>query len=287
MSAPFVKLLRGADAEKMLAEHPNCFLVLTLIALRARREVPSYNPYGLQKGEALVGDFAAAGLERQPFRTALSNLQKWGFITTRATTKGTIAKLSKSAFYDINSEAPNQQDNQPSTSEPTSDQPAANQQLTTNKNVKKDNKEKNKEEKERKDVAPTDPPSLAAQVEKPAGSPVKLWPDEAQVFLFAGFKKFVSKMGFGHINSTFYLPDIQRRAELMKQQRDEVGWENFIHEFLKREMRDGRIVPADVTDGKKAAPPKGATHDIQPTATVTSMNYDRAELARRQSIPTE
>ena len=135
--AGFIQLLRAEPAEALL-RYPNAFALLTLIALRARREVPQINPHGLQIGEAMVGDFAAVGLTRQEFRSAISNLQKWSLITIRATNKGTIAKLSDSSVYDINSGATNQQPNQPTTNQ----QPASNQQATTNNNVIK--KEGNK-----------------------------------------------------------------------------------------------------------------------------------------------
>ena len=137
VATPYVKFLRTEASDELL-KHPNCFALLALVAQRARREVPVFNPYGLAIGEAMIGDPEAVGLTRQQFRTALANLQKWGLLTTRSTNKGTIAKLSNSAIYDINAEVANQQPNPLS----TSIQPAANQTVTTNKNVKNERKEK-------------------------------------------------------------------------------------------------------------------------------------------------
>ena len=119
--AGFIQLLRTEPADELL-RYPNAFTLLTLIALRARREVPQINPHGLQIGEAMIGDHAAVGLSRQEFRSALSNLQKWSLVTIRATNKGTIAKLSGTSIYDINAGACNQPSNQPATSQ----QPASN-----------------------------------------------------------------------------------------------------------------------------------------------------------------
>jgi hypothetical protein len=125
-AAPFVKLLRSESTEELL-KHPSSFTLLALIAYRARREVPVFNPYSIELGEAMLGDPAAVGLSRQEFRTALANLQKWGLITTRATNKGTIAKLSNKSIYDINLPT-----SQPATQPDNNHQP--NQTSTTNKN---------------------------------------------------------------------------------------------------------------------------------------------------------
>jgi hypothetical protein len=136
-TAPYIKFMRS-EATDMLLKHPGSFMLLALIAYRARREVPAFNPYGMQVGEAMLGDPAAVGLSRQQFRTALANLQKWKLITIRTTNKGTIARLSDRSIYDIN--APT---DQPATQPDTNQQP--NLTATTNKNerIKEDNKAAN------------------------------------------------------------------------------------------------------------------------------------------------
>lgn len=104
MTAPapsFVKFIRSDSSEELM-RHPNCFTLLAQIAQRARREPGTVGLLGLAAGEAMVGDYDALGLTRQEFRTALANLQKWGFVTTRSTNKGTVARLCNAAVFDIN-----------------------------------------------------------------------------------------------------------------------------------------------------------------------------------------
>lgn len=133
----FIKFMRSDTAEELM-RYPASFTLLAQIALRARREVPKINPYKMQVGEAMVGDYAAIGLTRQQFRTALEHLIEWGMVTTRITNKGTVAMLCSTDVYDINGISV-QPSNQPA------DQPASNQQTnqpaTTNKNERRKKKE--------------------------------------------------------------------------------------------------------------------------------------------------
>ena len=55
----FVKLIRSDEAIDMLENNPNCFLLLTQIAMRAKR-TNGTSWKGLKKGEALVGDYAVS-----------------------------------------------------------------------------------------------------------------------------------------------------------------------------------------------------------------------------------
>lgn len=145
MSGPgFIKLARSPDTSELLRE-PNCFTLLSVIAYRCRRNRNgTFDVHGLQAGEAAIGDHA--GMSRQEYRTALAKLKKWGFVTTRTTNRGTIAKLADTRVYD-----PNIADQEPpqqpaSNQQATTEQPAANQQPTTNKNERQDQagkKEKN------------------------------------------------------------------------------------------------------------------------------------------------
>lgn len=89
-------------------------------------------------GQALIGDYANYGMSRQNYRTAKSNLQRWGLVTLQITTKGTIATLSNTIVYDINLDEDNQQPNQQVTNNLTSNQPTGNQRVTTNKERKKE-----------------------------------------------------------------------------------------------------------------------------------------------------
>jgi hypothetical protein len=139
MSEGFIKLHRGHDTEDLMRSDPIAFLLLTSIALRARRTAAP-NKHNLKPGQAMLGDYARLGITRQRYRTALANLQKWGFITINPTNKGTIVSLINTAIYDIN-EASNgqiQPTEQPANNQQlTIDQPSTNHQLTTNKNVRK------------------------------------------------------------------------------------------------------------------------------------------------------
>ena len=131
----WIKLMRSQEAHELTRDAAALGL-LGIIAMRARWRT-GFNIHGLKPGEALMGDYDAVGLSRQVYRTHLANLQKWGFVTTRATNKGTIVTLTGKVVFDINEELDNQQANQTA----TNGQPTANQRPTTNKEGKKDKKE--------------------------------------------------------------------------------------------------------------------------------------------------
>jgi hypothetical protein len=136
--ASFLKLMRTEDAENLLLRFPNAFLLLTLIAWRARRAGEKCKWTGLEQGQAMVGDHDSCRLSRQKYRTAQSNLQTLGLATFKATNKGTIATICNAHVYDINAGGNNHQDNQ----RITNGQPSNNHQITTNKNVNNDKNEK-------------------------------------------------------------------------------------------------------------------------------------------------
>ena len=121
-----------------LIKEQDAFILLSIIAIRARR-TNEFNIHNLNPREALIGDFANYGMTEQRYRTSKAKLVKWKFITTKSTTKGTIATLLDNGIYDINIEAGNGQANET----PTDGQRTVNGQVTTNKNVKKANNEKN------------------------------------------------------------------------------------------------------------------------------------------------
>lgn len=128
----FVKLMRSDDVNAMLEKgYHNEFILLTQIALRARRTPSKID--GLAIGQAMIGDFESINLTEQKYRTAKKNLEKWGFITCKPTSKGTIATIVDSTAYDINIVECNDQPND----QPTTSQRPANDQLTTNKKERK------------------------------------------------------------------------------------------------------------------------------------------------------
>ena len=96
----FVRMRRSQVAEE-LNQDPNALALLVLIARRARwNDGP--NQHNLKIGEAMVGDYKAAGLNRQEYREALRRLEhQWEQITTHPTNRGTIVKLTESAIFDL------------------------------------------------------------------------------------------------------------------------------------------------------------------------------------------
>lgn len=109
----FVKLIDSEKASWLLQNHPNAFLLLTLIALRARRINGHLD--GLEIGDAFIGDYKAAGIETErKYRTAKQKLIDLKIIriretcrnrkksTTGATTVGTLVTLIDSSIWDIN-----------------------------------------------------------------------------------------------------------------------------------------------------------------------------------------
>lgn len=100
----FIKFNRNSSKYfRMLEERPTAFLLLSLIANRARRTNEKDLMIDLEIGEALIGDFFAYGVTRAVYRTDKEYLIKNGFIlTTKADRRGTIVKLIDSDIFDIN-----------------------------------------------------------------------------------------------------------------------------------------------------------------------------------------
>jgi len=136
---PFIQLKRSKEAWELLTKDHTAFCLLTIVAQRAKR-TDEFSVYGLDVGEALMGDYKSYGMSRQQYRSALLRLKYWDFLTIKPTTKGTIVKLINTDIFDINVNEHNQQANQ----RPTIKQPTANHQATTNKNVKKEKNERSK-----------------------------------------------------------------------------------------------------------------------------------------------
>jgi len=126
MTEPFLKLMKNKESMELLTNAPNAFLLLTQIALRAKR-TNDFNVHGLTIGQALVGDYKSIGLTEQRYRAAKAQLQSWGFATFKGTNKGTIANLINTRVFDINEEG-----------EQRTGQRTSNEQVTTNKKYKKE-----------------------------------------------------------------------------------------------------------------------------------------------------
>lgn len=142
MSSGFLMLRRGSETLELLAD-PDAFALLTLIALRARRNSGGLNRHELAPGEAMIGDYRVCGLTERRYRTAKDKLAKWSLATFRATNKGTIATLCNSAVYDANVSPRDEQTDRPATGQRRTRDEQSDRPETTNN---KDNKEKKEEE---------------------------------------------------------------------------------------------------------------------------------------------
>jgi hypothetical protein len=130
MSDRFIKFIPSDEADFLQENHPNAFLLLCLIAKRARRI--SGKPDGLIIGDAIIGDHKKAGLTRQQYRTALDKLEEFAYIeivhngkkflkreksTIKVTITGTLVNIKDSRIWDINSNDTNHSINQRATNE--------------------------------------------------------------------------------------------------------------------------------------------------------------------------
>lgn len=126
----FIKLHReGLD---LLKDSPPAFLLLVLIALRAKRADPAYSIYKLKANEAFIGDYGTIGLTRSQYRTAIEKLEKQGLVKFQTNTKGTIATLISTTLLDINAEPGEANNKEPSSSRLSAiEQPTVDQAIAT------------------------------------------------------------------------------------------------------------------------------------------------------------
>tara|TARA_R110000782_G_scaffold178652_1_gene269489 strand:+ start:4164 stop:5030 length:867 start_codon:yes stop_codon:yes gene_type:complete len=97
----WLAVYRGKDTSALRSDHPKSFLLLSLIAERARYSEEGDSLTGVMVGEAAIGDYKAAGLRTEgEYRHALRQLKSAGLIATRSTNKGTIAKLIDARIFD-------------------------------------------------------------------------------------------------------------------------------------------------------------------------------------------
>lgn len=121
-SRGWVKLQRGEDVEQLIKAAPLAFVLAAVIALRARFKA-GLNPINkLSQGQCFLGDYRHYGMSLQQYRTAKAQLQKWGFATFKATSKGTIARLMDTRLFDVLYLPANKQGNK----QPTNGQQAPN-----------------------------------------------------------------------------------------------------------------------------------------------------------------
>ncbi len=99
----FIKLHR--EGLELLEASPPAFLLLALIAFRARRTGSTYSTHKLKMNEAVIGDHETIGLTRQQYRGAIEKLEKYGLAVFKRDKRGTIATLISTAIFDINAES--------------------------------------------------------------------------------------------------------------------------------------------------------------------------------------
>jgi hypothetical protein len=128
MSQGFIKTYREKAIE-LLEEDPQAYLLLSQIALRARRKDAEYSRTPLKANQAFLGDHKKAGLSQQQYKSAKKRLAVYGLATFEPTNKGTIATLTSTEIFDINADQispSNQPPNSPMKThenEPTKNQP--------------------------------------------------------------------------------------------------------------------------------------------------------------------
>ena len=104
----FIALHCGDETTALLADHPNAFLLLTQIAMRAKWK--SCPVTRLNAGQAFIGDWQQAGLHSEMvYRHAKDVLFKCGIATFKGTNKGTVATLMNSTIFSISQTSNNGQ----------------------------------------------------------------------------------------------------------------------------------------------------------------------------------
>lgn len=135
---PFIKFMRDSEKfESLIKIRPTAIALLNLVAYQARRTPNEI--LGLEIGETLIANHESYGVTRQTYRTDKEILEKFNFVTTKVTNRGTIIKLIDNTIFDINIDEGNQQTNH----QLTISQPSANHQLTTLDDLKNDKNDKN------------------------------------------------------------------------------------------------------------------------------------------------
>ena len=99
-SARFIALHCGDEAQALIENHPNAFLLLTQIAMRAKwKDCPIT---GMKAGEALIGDWHKAGLHSpKAYQVAKERLEKCQLATFQGGNRGTRATLIDSRIFSV------------------------------------------------------------------------------------------------------------------------------------------------------------------------------------------
>ena len=96
----FIALHCGDEAQALLENHPNAFLLLSQIAMRAKwKDCPIT---GMKAGEAFVGDWKKAGLHSEKsYRHAKKVLTECKIAAFKGASKGTVATLMDTRIFSV------------------------------------------------------------------------------------------------------------------------------------------------------------------------------------------
>jgi hypothetical protein len=127
----WVALHCGDETKALLKDHPTAYLLLTLIAIRAKwKNCPVT---GLRIGQAFIGDWREAGIQSEAaYRHAKETLKRCRLATFRGTNKGTIATLANSMVFSISTHSNSGQGSGQGSDQTTGQQQADSKQGTTN-----------------------------------------------------------------------------------------------------------------------------------------------------------
>ena len=119
----FITLHCGEETKELLRQHPNAFLLLTQIAMRAKwKDCPIMK---LKAGQAFIGDWREAGLHSEmAYRHAKDILTDCKLATFQGTNRGTVATLTDTRIFSISTPA--------TTNRETPRQHPSNEPTTTN-----------------------------------------------------------------------------------------------------------------------------------------------------------
>lgn len=137
---PTLKLKQTRGVWDLLTNDPSAFHVLTVVAFLAGR---GGQIRGLGPNQALLTDPKTYGSTRQKTRSALARLEKYGFSTTKPTSRGTIVTIISDAVYEVIHNGANQQTNHQATIKQPSANHQANHQEPVDNSIPQTLEEKN------------------------------------------------------------------------------------------------------------------------------------------------
>lgn len=93
-----MEILINKETDNLMKD-TDAFLLLLKIAYNTKRE-DCFSIPDLEVGDAFI-TAEIVGMSQQTFRTTKRKLAKWGFVTFKATNKGTIARIITNKFFII------------------------------------------------------------------------------------------------------------------------------------------------------------------------------------------